>query len=129
MQTLNLLQSVYNNIAPEMIQNIFEANKQQPKPTKLRAVKERTFFVVPKTTKKTFDNTIFVKGPKLYNKSATDFNRVLNDEKLKANRPAEPQFQNKFTRPFKTTIKNTLLTYQSDNNPNEWDIPNFALYR
>ena len=126
---MTLLQSIYNNIAPEMIRNVFEVNTQQPKPTKLRAVKERTFFILPKTTKKCFDNTIFVKGPKLYNKAATEFNRSLNDEKYKLNHPTEPQFQNKFTRPFKTMIKNNLINYQSDNDPNEWDIDNFALYR
>ena len=129
MQTLTLLQSIYNNVAPKMIQNIIEVNKEQTKPTRLRAVKERTFFKVPHTNKTAMDNTIFTKGPKLYNKAATEFNRSLNDEINREYRPNEPQFQNKFTKPFKKIVKNILLICQSSNEPHEWDIGNFALYK
>ena len=125
MQTLALLQKVHNNIAPIMIRNLFEVSTQA-NPTKIRAVKEETFFKVPKTNKKALDNTIFVKGPKIFNKTATEFNRSLkinNQKKL-----SEPLFQNKFTDPFKRSIKHTILNSQNSNNTNEWHIENFPMY-
>ena len=67
MQTLVLLQKVYNNVTPVAIHSLFEINTQQPKPTQLRAVKELIYFIAPRTRKTAFDNSIFVIGPKIYN--------------------------------------------------------------
>ena len=127
MQTLTLLQKVYNNVAPIAICNLFEKNTEHSKPTQLRAVKEITFFKPPRTKKTALDNTIFTKGPKLYNKAATKFNRapVISNPVAKK---SEPHFQNKFTLPFKNTIKNMLLTQQSLETPDQWSISNFPLY-
>ena len=62
-QTLALLQKVYNNVAPIMIQNLFEINKQQSKPTQYCMVKEVTFFIVPTTKKTMLDATISLRVP------------------------------------------------------------------
>ena len=64
-----------------------------------------------------------IKGPKLYNDAATKFNRSLDNKKL-----IEPLFQNKFTKPFKRTIKNKLLASQFAQDPDEWHTDNFLLY-
>ena len=50
-------------------------------------------------------------------------------KKNRENKSTEPQFQNKFTKPFKRTVKGILLTCQSSNEPDVWNIENFALYR
>ena len=127
MQTLVLLQKVYNNVTPIAIHRLFEINTQQPKPTQLRAVKELIYFIAPRTRKTAFDNTIFVKGPKIYNGPATKLNRTLNITNPDTKKP-EPYFQNQFTQPFKNTIKNMLLTQQSLEIPDQWSINNFTLY-
>jgi len=127
LQTLAFLQKVYNNIAPVAIRSLFEINTEQPKPTQLRAVKELKYFKAPRTRKTAFDNTIFVKGPVLYNGAANEFNRTLNITNPGPKKP-EPYFQNKFTRPFKTAIKSLLRTQQSLEIPDQWTINNFSLY-
>ena len=77
MQTLVLLQKAFNNVTPVAICSLFEINTHQPKPTQLRSVKEVIYFKIPLVRKTALDNTIFVKGPKMYNKAATNFNRSL----------------------------------------------------
>ena len=126
-QTLALLQKVYNNVAPAMIRNLFELNTQQTRSTQHRAVKEETFFRVPKTRKTMLDNTVFIKGPKLYNKAATEFNRSINLNIGTKSR--EPLFQNKFTKPFKCTIKTQTQKRQSLHVKTEWHEENFMLYQ
>ena len=46
-----------------MIQNLFEINKQQSKPTQYCMVKEVTFFIVPTTKKTMLDATISLRVP------------------------------------------------------------------
>ena len=127
MQTLAFLQKVYKNIAPVAIRSLFDVNTEDSKPTQLRAVKEHKYFKAPRTRKTAFDNTIFLKGPIMYNKAANKFNCTLNitNPGPKKN---EPYFQNKFTRPFKTAIKSLLRTQQSLEIPDQWTISNFLLY-
>ena len=106
---------------------MFEVNTQPPKPTQLRTVKEVVYFIAPRVRKTAFDNTIFVKGPKIYNKAATKFNRNLNITNPDAKK-SEPYFQNKFTLPFKNTIKRMLLAQQFLETSDQWNINNFLLY-
>ena len=127
MQTLVLLQKVFNNVTPVAIRSLFEINTHQPKPTQLRSVKEVIYFKIPLVRKTALDNTIFVKGPKMYNKAATNFNLTLNLTNPDAKKP-EPYFQNKFTRPFKNTIKRILLAQQTLETPDHWCTTNFLLY-
>ena len=122
-QTLVLLNKVYNNIAPTTICNLFEKNAE-PYNSRHRSVKDLILFIQPKTSKTAMDSTIFIKGIKTYNKTATNFNRSLTADIDKQ----EPLLQNKFTKPFKNTVKHIALKRQTLQKQHEWHVENFPLY-
>ena len=121
-QTLILLNKVYNTIAPKTVCNIFEINLD-PYHSRHRTVKDLILFIQPKTTKTAMDNTIVIKGIKIYNKTATNFNRALTTENI-----CEPLFENKFTKPFKNTVKRIALKQQILQKQFIWHAENFPLY-
>ena len=79
------------------------------------------FFIIPKTRLKSYDKTVFVQGPRIFNIMCTNFNKTLiqclNDIPL----------QNRFSKSFKNSCKGFILDLQSYGNDTEWNLENFPL--
>ena len=78
------------------------------------------FFKTPKTRLRCQQNTIFFKGPKLYNNIVNDINLNLGEKDTK--------LQKRYLKPFKNLVKKYLLATQKLGSHEDWSIENFKLY-
>ena len=65
-------------------------------------------------------NSIFYKGPKLYNMIVNDINSSLGEKDTK--------LEKRYLKPFKNIVKKYLLEMQKLGSHENWSLENFKLY-
>ena len=78
------------------------------------------FFKTPKIRLMCQQNSIFYKGPKLYNMIVNDINSSLGDN--------DTRLQKRYIKPFKNLVKRHLLEAQNLGSHENWTLENFKLY-
>ena len=97
---------------------IAEANAANLTITQHRRATE--FFKTPKIRLTCQQNTIFFKGPKLYNNLVNEINGILGKKDTKLER--------RYLKPFKNLVKKHLLDAQKLGSRENWSQENFKLY-
>ena len=97
---------------------IAESNAANLTTTRPRRAPE--LFKTPKIRLTCQQNTIFFKGPKLYNIIVNDINASLLEKDTK--------LQKRYLKPFKNSVKKYLLDMQKLGSPENWSLENFKLY-
>ena len=79
------------------------------------------FFKPPQIRLMCQQNSIFYKGPKLYNTVINDINSSLGEKDTK--------LQKRYLKPFKNIVKKYLLEAQKLGSHENWSLENFKLYK
>ena len=79
------------------------------------------YFKPPKIRLTCQQNSIFFKGPKLYNMIVNDINSSLGEKDTK--------LQKRYLKPFKNLVKKYLLEAQKLGSHENWSLENFKLYK
>ena len=116
---LTFMHKVHKEVAPKPIVQLFTKRTDLNRDTISDETPE--IFQPSFSRLETYNNSLFHKGPKLYNE-ITHFLTTSNDETNTNNGDITPSIQNLFTKPFKRHIKQYILDIQHDNNENEWSI-------
>ena len=125
---LNLLifmHKVHKEVAPNSIAQLFTKSSELSRDTITDETRE--IFQPSFSRLEMYNNSLFHKGPKLYNE-ITHFLTTSNDETSINKNDNLPSIQNLFIKPFKRYVKQYLLEIQHDDDENEWSINNFRLY-
>ena len=111
---LCLMHKINMKIAPQKILEMFETTSAQ------RPRRQLEIFKLPNFRLKQTDNSLFNRGPQLYNLSINEINQTL---------PTDAQrVQNKFLNSFKSVITKHILQIQN-NGDTTWNLENFILYK
>ena len=78
------------------------------------------FFKTPNVRLTCQQNTIFFKGPKLYNNLVNEINAKLGEK--------ETKLEKRYVKPFKNLVKRHLIDIQKLGSPENWSQENFKLY-
>ena len=124
---LTFMQKIYNKSAPCQTRSYFTVtNKNKIEQTR-QSRSVLNFFEIPKTRLKSFDKTIFIQGPRMYNIICTNFNKTMLTSKN------DLPLHRRYTTPFKNACKSYILKIQSSGDKgadslSEWSMDNFPLF-
>ena len=111
---LCLMHKINMKIAPQKMLEMFAISSNQ------RQRRQLEIFELPKFRLKQTDNSLFNKGPRLYNISINEINQNLP--------PEESRVQNKFLNSFKSVATKYILQLQNGGDTT-WGLENFILYK
>ena len=119
------MHKIYQDIAPTKIRSLFVINNSEilRNARKTRNVTE--YFKIPKIRLAVHDKSLFSKGPKLYNRTCTQFNKSSQKTKLSQN---DLPLQERYARPFKNACKGFIFDLQSAGDTEEWATINFPIH-